>query len=181
MTRKMLVTAATAWSALLLAGCASPPATTAIVVPDSLKVADTQALSLEAKATGVQIYQCAVAKADATQFEWRFVAPEADLFDNDGQKIGKHYAGPTWESTDGSKVVGVLQAHSDAPVAGAIPWLLLTAKSTDGIGVFGLTKSIQRLQTAGGNAPADGCDQAQLGKEARVPYTAIYRFYSAKS
>lgn len=181
MTRKMLGTAAATWTALLLAGCASSPTTTSIVVPDTLKIADTQILSLEVKATGVQIYQCAVAKADATQFEWRFVAPEADLFDNDGQKIGKHYAGPTWESTDGSKVVGALQAQSDAPQAGAIAWLLLNAKSTGGIGVFGLTKSIQRLQTAGGKAPADGCDEAQLGKEARVPYKAIYRFYSAKS
>jgi Protein of unknown function (DUF3455) len=181
MLKKVLAVAALAGCAPFLAGCASAPALAPIAIPDNLNVAPTQVLSLEAKATGVQIYQCAVAKADATQFEWHFVAPQADLFDQDGQKIGKHYAGPTWESTDGSKVVGTVQAQNKGPDANAIPWLLLSAKSTSGIGALGLTQSIQRLQTVGGNAPADGCDQARLGQETRVPYQAVYRFYTAKS
>ncbi|MEO6917503.1 MAG: DUF3455 domain-containing protein [Collimonas sp.] len=170
-----------ACSAVLLAGCASTAAVTPVTVPDNLKVAPDQIMTLEAKATGVQIYQCAVAKADPSQFEWQFVAPQADLFDLNGQKIGKHYAGPTWESSDGSKVVGAVQANSKSPDANDIPWLLLSAKSTSGIGTFGLTKSIQRLQTLGGTAPPDGCDQAHLGQETRAPYQAVYRFYAAKS
>jgi hypothetical protein len=32
------------------------------------------------------------------------VAPEADLFDARGNRIGRHYAGPHWRSTDGSKI-----------------------------------------------------------------------------
>ncbi|WP_211462403.1 DUF3455 domain-containing protein [Collimonas silvisoli] len=181
MARKMLGLAVATWCAPLLVACAGAPGATPITIPDNLNVAPPQTLSLEVQASGVQIYQCAVAKADASQFEWRFVAPQADLFDRDGKKIGRHYAGPTWESIDGSKVVGAVQAQNAGPDAGAIPWLLLSAKSTSGTGVFGLTQSIQRLQTVGGKAPAAGCDQAQLGKEARVPYQAIYRFYSARS
>ncbi|WP_211454933.1 DUF3455 domain-containing protein [Collimonas antrihumi] len=179
MARKMLglATVATCCAAFL-AGCAGPQP---IEVPANLNVAPTQALSLELKATGVQIYQCATAKNDASKFEWQFMAPEADLFDQGGQKIGWHYAGPSWESTDGSKVVGAVQAQNTGPDANAITWLLLSAKATSGTGVFGQTQSIQRLQTVGGKAPMDGCNQAVLGKEARVPYRAIYRFYSAKS
>jgi hypothetical protein len=55
--------------------------------------------------------------------------------------------------------------------------LLLRAKSSSGRGIFGRTVSVQRLNTSGGKAPASGCDQTQIGKEARVPYSADYYFY----
>jgi hypothetical protein len=150
------------------------------VVPDNLKVPAGQTLSLASTATGVQIYECSAGKTDPAKLEWAFNAPEADLFDLSGRKIGKHYAGPTWESDDGSKVVGEVKARDDGPDANAIPWLLLSAKSTSGTGVFGRTKSIQRLYTAGGKAPAGACDRAQLGKQARVAYRATYYFYTSK-
>lgn len=181
MLKKVLSIALLAGCAPFLAACVSTPAQAPIAVPDNLQVAPNQVLTLEAKATGVQIYQCAATAADATKFEWHFVAPQAELYDQQDNKIGKHYAGPTWESNDGSKVVGAVQAQSKAPDADAIAWLLLSAKSTSGIGAFGLTQSIQRLQTLGGAAPADGCDQARLGQQTRVPYQAVYRFYAAKS
>src|SRR5206468_420762 len=92
----------------------------------------TEVLSLETEATGVQIYECNAGKDVPTRFEWVFKAPEADLFDRAGNKIGKHYAGPTWESNDGSKVVGEVKAQNAGPDSGAIPWLLLNAKSTSG-------------------------------------------------
>ena len=91
------------------------------------------------------------------------------------KKIGKHYAGPTWESNDGSKVVGEVKANDDGPDATAIPWLLLSAKATSGQGVFSPVKSIQRLYTSGGKAPAAGCDAAHTGQEARVAYKARYK------
>jgi len=47
-----------------------------------------------------------------------------------GNKIAKHYAGTTWESNDGSKVVGEVKAKDNGPDPNAIPWLLLSAKST---------------------------------------------------
>ena len=153
---------------------------TASAIPEKLKIPDTQTLALEVKATGVQIYTCSASKADPARFEWVFKAPEADLFDSAGKKIGSHYAGPTWESTDGSKVVGEVKAKDDGPDPAAIPWLLLSAKSTSGTGVFTRTLSIQRLHTVGGKAPADGCDQGHAGQEARIPYKATYAFSVAK-
>jgi Protein of unknown function (DUF3455) len=149
-------------------------------VPRALKVQAGEKLSLETYATGVQIYECKASKDNPTQFEWSFKAPEAELFNSAGKSIGKHYAGPAWESVDASKVVGEVKAKDPGPDPDAIPWLLLSAKSTVGSGVFGHTQSIQRLHTVGGKAPADGCNQAQLGKEIRVPYKATYDFYVAK-
>jgi len=163
-----------------LAGCASADIGTAAAVPDNLKVPATQTLAVVAQANGVQIYECSASKTDSARFEWVFKAPEAELFDDAGKKIGKHYAGPTWESDDGSKVVGEVKARDDGPDANAIPWLLLSAKSAEGNGIFGKTQSVQRIKTVGGKAPADGCDQAQLGKVARVPYRATYNFFVAK-
>ncbi|HYB41405.1 MAG TPA: DUF3455 domain-containing protein [Candidatus Methylomirabilis sp.] len=165
----------------LVAGCAATTAGTVPAVPEALRVPATQVVSLETRARGVQIYECRASREDAARFEWAFVAPEADLFDGDGKKIGKHYAGPTWESIDGSAVVGEVKARDSGPDPDAIPWLLLTAKSTSGTGVLARTQSIQRLQTAGGKAPpAEGCTRAQAGKEARVPYQAAYYFYAAR-
>ena len=164
----------------LLAGCAISNAGTIPGVPETLKVPVTQALSLETQATGVQIYECKASKDYPMRFEWVFKAPEAELLDNAGKRIGRHYAGPTWESNDGSKVVGEVRAQYKSPDPNSIPWLLLSAKSTSGNGVFSQIQSIQRVQTAGGKAPAGGCNQAQVGKEMRVPYKAIYNFYIAK-
>lgn len=148
-------------------------------VPEALRPPAGQVLALEARATGVQIYECKAAKDDPSQFSWTLKAPEAELKDQSGKPLGKHYAGPTWEASDGSKVMGELVTKQDAPAAGAIPWLLLRAKSTSGNGKFSAIASIQRLQTKGGTAPASGCDSAQSGKESRVPYSAVYRFYKA--
>ena len=160
-----------------LCGCASTEMEKAPAVPDNLKVPATQTLSVVAQASGVQIYECSGSKTDPAKFDWVFRAPEADLFDGSGRKIGKHYAGPTWESNDGSKVVGEVKARDDGPDANAIPWLLLNAKSTAGNGIFGKTQSIQRVNTVGGKAPAGGCSQAQAGKDARIAYRAAYYFY----
>ena len=149
------------------------------VIPDSLRPPVGQVLALAVRGTGVQIYECKAAKENPSQFSWTLKAPEADLKDLSGKPVGKHYAGPTWEASDGSKVVGELVAKRDAPDSAAIPWLLLRAKSTSGSGVFSAIASIQRLQTSGGTAPAGGCDSSQTGKESRVPYSAVYRFYKA--
>jgi hypothetical protein len=179
---KRLVTPliAGASSVLVLVGCASTDVATAPAVPESLKVPATQTLSVVALANGVQIYECAASKADAARFEWVFKAPEAELVDASGKGIGKHYAGPTWESIDGSKVIGEVKARDDGPDGSAIPWLLLSAKSTEGTGVFGKTQSIQRVKTVGGKAPGAGCGSPEAGKIVRIPYRAAYYFYVAK-
>jgi hypothetical protein len=88
--------------------------------------------------------------------------------------------GSAWESNDGSKVVGVVKARDDSPAAGAIPWLLLSAKSTGGTGVFSQTKSIQRVRTVGSTPPTEACSEAQAEKMTQVGYKATYYFYAAK-
>jgi len=54
-------------------------------------------------AKGVQIYVCSV---EGLANEWEFKAPETELTDAQGRSFAKHYAGPTWEARDGSKIVG---------------------------------------------------------------------------
>jgi hypothetical protein len=163
----------------LLGGCAATPVSSAVDVPAELRVAPPAVLTLQAHAKGVQIYQCSAAKDDAARFDWQLKSPEADLFDQAGVKIGRHYAGPTWEARDGSKVTGTLIARAGAPDPSAIAWLLLSAKSASASGVFSGVQFIQRLHTAGGNAPAGGCNQAAAGQEVRVAYSADYRFFRA--
>jgi len=163
----------------LAAGAASAAVKTADI-PAPLRVPTDAVLTLRAHGAGVQIYRCRADKDDAARVEWQLKEPEADLFDPAGNKIGKHFAGPTWEGTDGSKVTGEVAARADSPDSNAIAWLLLRAKSTSGSGVFGHVRFIQRLHTVGGNAPPDGCSQASAGAEVRVPYTAEYWFYADK-
>ena len=148
-------------------------------VPEALRAPADQVLAFELQATGVQIYECRALKDDPTRFEWAFKAPQADLFDASGRLVGKHYGGPTWEGPDGSKVVGEVKAKDTSFSSGSIPWLLLSAKSASGEGQFRPVKSIQRLNTTGGAAPATA-GQAQAGQEVRVPYTATYAFYVGK-
>src|SRR6266851_8459964 len=158
----------------LLAGGAASSAVKTDDIPAPLRVPTNSVLTLRAHAAGVQIYQCRPDKGDAARVEWRLKEPEADLFDHSGNKIGKHYAGPTWEATNGSKVTGEVVARANSPDPNAVAWLLLSAKSTSGNGVFGRVRFIQRLRTVGGNAPSDGCNQASAGAEVRVAYSAEY-------
>ena len=166
--------------AALLSGCASSLAAAPPEAPEALRPPADQVLALEALATGVQIYECSAGQDQTVRFEWVFKAPEAELFDKASHKVGKHYAGPTWESTDGSAVVGEVKARDAGPDPNAIPWLLLTAKSNSGSGVLSQIKSIQRLQTVGGKAPSAPCTRDTAGQVARVPYKAAYYFYAAK-
>lgn len=122
-------------------------------------------------AKGVQIYVCTVKGGGS---EWSFKAPEAELIDAQGKPFAKHYAGPTWEAPDGSKIVGKILASEPAPQTGAIPWLLLSAESS-GSGVLGGARFVQRVNTSGGVGPTGACPLA--GTERRADYTADYIFY----
>jgi Protein of unknown function (DUF3455) len=165
----------------LFAACASlQPPTPMVKVPDKLKPGPNESLAMIVAAKGVQIYECRARKDQVGGYEWAFVAPEADLFDARGNRIGRHYAGPHWESTDGSKILGTVKEQVDAPVANAIPWLLLAAKSVGSEGSFSKVTSIQRVNTVGGVAPRAGCSQATAGTRARINYTADYYFFTAK-
>ena len=170
------------WLAIFLAGCKpdSSAKLSAPLVSDTLKVPPTDTLAFAAKGKGFQIYECRANKDNANDYEWVLKAPEADLFDAREKKIVHHYGGPTWESSDGSKVTGELKASEPSSEANAIPWLLLSAKTHEGNGIFSQVNMIQRLETRGGKAPSGGCDQSSMGKELQVPYTAMYYFYESK-
>jgi hypothetical protein len=166
---------------ILIMGCASAQAAVSTVqVPDKLKPGANESLAMIVHAKGVQIYQCRAKKDQAGDYEWAFVAPEADLFDAGGNKVGLHYAGPRWELPDGSKTLGTAKERADAPVVDAIPWLLLSANSEGSEGAFSKVTSVLRINTAGGVAPKGGCSQAVAGTPARIDYTADYYFYAKK-
>ena len=165
--------------AMVAAGClmvASAGAALAQAVPElpaALNPGELKAY-LAVPAKGAQIHVCN--KNDAGAYVWTFKAPEAELTDTAGKNIGKHYGGPSWEGSDGGKVVGAVKASAPAPGGNAIPWLLLDIKSRDGSGQFTQAAAILRVNTVGGTAPLAGCDEAHAGTEQRVPYTAVYYF-----
>lgn len=170
----------TTWALLLCtAGCATtpapPPSPPAPVLPAALEVpaGNTRLATLQAK--GVQIYTCSPGQ-DGAAPSWTFKAPRADLADAAGAPAGRHSAGPTWEWPSGDLVVGEVLQKAPA-AAGDIPWLLLRVKSSKGTSPWGKVAFIQRLDTAGGVAPAAGCDAAHLGVEAQVAYTAAYALW----
>src|ERR1700731_4778576 len=146
-------------------------------VPAALQTAADEQLVVRAHAKGDQIYSC---KVDGAQAGWTLKAPEAQLFEKDGKAFGKHFAGPSWEASDGSRVVGKAAANAPSPDADSIPWLLVKVVSHEGKGLLTPVSSIQRINTKGGKAPASGCDGGHAGQEVRVPYSAEYLFFAPK-
>jgi len=178
---------AQALAAVLLCSLQTAPADNgkdnrAPAVPPSLAVPEGNKVSFHVYAVGVQIYRATASTNSATGFVWTFQAPEAVLFDSDGNVVGIHYAfaGPTrpaWESESGSRVVGARTVPPVTVSSNAIPWLILSAVATNtiGPGIFARTTYIQRVNTTGGLAPSTL--PTALGQEARVAYTAEYYFY----
>ena len=152
---------------------AMPPA--AEPVPGPLVPAG-EAPRLQLAARGVQIYECR--RVDGVQPAWVFIAPEASLFDDRGRPVGSHGAGPSWQASDGSRIIGTVVAKVVARDADdAIPWLLLHTRTSGGSGRLAGITSVQRIRTHGGTAPAESCNEATVGRVARVPYTADYIFF----
>lgn len=146
-------------------------------MPKELQPPAGEEFLLQVHGTGDQIYVC---KADGEHFAWTLKAPEAQLFDDLGKPFGKHFAGPSWEASDGSRVTGKAVANVPSPDADSIPWLLVTVVSRSGDGQLARVTSIQRIHTKGGNASATSCDAAHTGQEQRVPYSADYVFFAPK-
>ncbi|SDC89690.1 Protein of unknown function [Cupriavidus sp. YR651] len=155
--------------ASLVVSCASINTT----VPPELRPADAGRTVAVMHAIGVQIYVCK--RAPDGRLLWTFKAPEATLRDEATRVVIKHYAGPTWEAPDGSKVTGkVLQQAANTRDPNSIPLLLLQATSTGGAGLFRSVRYVQRLNTQGGLALPPTCTQE--GQEDRMPYQADYVF-----
>jgi len=166
-------------SVLLIAAASSAfsCAAAAQEMPSQLQPPAGEQLLLQVHAKGDQIYTC---KADGSQFAWALKAPDATLFNKDGKPFGKHFAGPAWEASDGSRVTGKAIGNTPSPDADSIPWLLVTVVSHSGEGVLARATSIQRIDTKGGKAHASGCDAAHGGQEDRVAYSADYVFFAPK-
>ena len=163
------------FSLALSAAEISPPQ-----VPENLRAPSTEVVLLRATGKGKQIYACQAKADNSSQFDWVLARPQADLLNAEGEKIGKHYEGPTWEATDGSKVTGQVEQRASAPQPDAVPWLLLKAKASQGAGALGRVTYIQRVNTVGGAAPKVGCDPVHAGAEASVEYRADYYFYGPR-
>jgi len=144
-----------------------------------LDVPESQTALMTVAAHGVQVYECKDASEKAPS--WVFIAPEADLFDANGVRIGRHGAGPFWQHEDGSRIVGTVRGKADAPQAGNIPWLLLESKQQGSDGVFSRVTSVQRVNTVGGLAPTTGCSVATVGKRAHIAYRAEYVLHVPRS
>jgi hypothetical protein len=153
------------------------PALSAPDVPDAIKVPQGEKLVLVGHASGTQIYTCS-AGAEG-KWQWTLKAPDAELRNDKGAVIIRHFAGPAWKHNDGSEVTGKAVGRAASPDADAVPWLLLSAVSHEGDGVLAHVTSIQRIHTHGGQPPpASECDAAKGNAEVRIPYTADYYFYA---
>jgi hypothetical protein len=166
-----------AFTTLFAFGTAIVSPFVAAQVPQQLQPPANEHLLLQVHAKGDQVYTC---KADTAQFTWTLKAPDAQLLDENGKPFGKHFAGPSWEASDGSRVTGKAVANAPSPDANSIPWLLVNIIAHEGSGVLSRATTIQRLNTKGGKAPASGCDAAHVGQEARAPYSADYLFFAPK-
>jgi uncharacterized protein DUF3455 len=121
-------------------------------------------------AEGAQVYECK-AGADG-KLAWAFREPIATLL-LDGKTVGRHYAGPNWEHTDGSAVVGKVVGNAPGKTASDIPWLKLEVTAQRGSGTLTGVTTVQRINTQGG-VHAGACDKA--GAFHSAPYATDYVF-----
>ena len=114
---------------------------------------------LTAHAEGAQVYECK-AGADGKPM-WSFREPIATLL-VDGKTIGRHYAGPNWEYSDGSAVVGKVSASAPGATASDIPWLKLDVTSRRGSGILAEITIVQRTIPMAANATGHATPPAAL-------------------
>ena len=161
-------------TAAVLSACASAPMTSPMTamampgidnaaLPEPVRVPAGQKMRMMATGVGDLSYECRAKKDMAGQYEWVFVGPVANLMSSDRKTVGKYYAGPTWESTDGSKITGKQVAVAPGG-SGNIPLQLVKTDPAMGAGAMNGVTYIQRLNTKGGVAPTTACDAAGMGK-----------------
>jgi hypothetical protein len=144
------------------------PRASAQVPPAIAAAGETAVATFHAE--GAQVYECK-AGADG-KLAWAFREPVATLL-LDGKTIGRHYAGPNWEHTDGSAVVGKAVGNAPGKTASDIPWLKLEVTAQRGKGALSGITTVQRINTVGG-VHTGACDKA--GAFHSAPYAADYVF-----
>src|SRR3989440_1089380 len=150
--------------ALLLLSGSAMAARAAETLPDAIAAPGETAV-LTVHAEGAQVYDCKAGADGKTA--WAFREPIATLL-VDGKTIGRHYAGPNWEHSDGSAVTGKAAGNAPGATANDIPWLKLSVVSSRGSGTLTGVTTVQRINTQGGKL--DGaCDKA--GSFRSAPYS----------
>jgi hypothetical protein len=104
-------------------------------------------LSLHAE--GAQVYECKAGSDGKSA--WVFRKPIATLL-VDGKTVGRHYAGPNWEHSDGSAVVGKAVGNAPGATTSDIPWLKLDVITQRGSGILAGVTTVQRINTRGRQA-----------------------------
>jgi hypothetical protein len=159
---RLATLAALAAAAFSAPAAAEPQLPAAIAAPDQ-----TPILTLHAE--GAQIYEC---KETGGKLAWAFREPIASLM-RDGRTVGRHYAGPTWEVSDGSAVIGKSAASAPGATPDDVAWLRLDVVERRGSGMLSPATSVQRINTHGG-ALSGSC--AERGALRAIPYSADYVF-----
>ena len=155
--------------ALLLSSASVLSASAQTALPEAI-AAPGEAVMLTLHAEGAQVYECKSSGDGA--LAWVFREPIATLF-SDGKTVGRHYAGPNWEYSDGSAVVGQVVGTAPGQVAMDIPWLKLGVTSRRGNGALSQATTVQRINTMGGKLNG-ACYKP--GTYESVPYSADYVF-----
>jgi hypothetical protein len=155
---------------LLLSGSLATARAAGTPLPEAIAAAPGETVVLTVHAEGAQVYECK-AGADGKS-AWAFREPIATLL-ADGKTVGRHYAGPNWEHSDGSAVVGKAAGNAPGATPNDIPWLKLEVISRRGSGVLAGATTVQRINTSGGKLEGV-CDTA--GAYRSVPYSADYVF-----
>ena len=159
----------TAALTLLMLGSLARVSAAETSLPDAI-AAPGESVVLSVHAEGAQVYECKAASDG--KLAWAFREPIATLL-LDGKTVGRHYAGPYWEHSDGSAVVGKVAGSAPGATANDIAWLKLAVISQRGSGVLTGVTTVQRINTRGGKL--DGaCDRA--GAFSSAPYSAEYVF-----
>ncbi len=163
LARKTTLVSMLVFGSLVSVAAAQTPLPGAIAAPG-----ETAVLTLHAE--GAQVYECK-AGADGKAV-WAFREPIATLL-ADGKTVGRHYAGPNWEHSDGSAVVGKAAGNAPGATPDDIPMLKLEVTSRRGSGILADVSTVQRINTRGGKLEG-ACDKA--GTYRNVPYSADYVF-----
>ena len=148
---------------LVSAYAAEAPLPAAVAAPG-------ETLVLTVHAEGAQVYECKAGSDGKLSFAFR--EPIASLI-VDGKTVGRHYAGPNWEHSDGSAVVAKAAGNAPGATSDDIPWLKLEVTASRGSGVLSNVTTVQRINTKGGKLEG-ACEKAGSFKSA--PYAADYVF-----
>jgi hypothetical protein len=164
-------------------------------VPVNIQVSPGNTVFFVGRAVGTQNYVCLPTGAG---FQFALFTPQATLFNDRHKQLTTHYFSPnpfeggtiraTWQTQGTSAVWGKVEDASSDPhfvKPGAIAWLRIKVVGAQegpaGGDTLTETTFIQRVNTSGGLAPSVGCNSAaDVGKQAFVPYTADYFFFTAR-